>query len=268
MGQAKFSCRHSRWARRLLIALSSQLIWSKTFRTIWKVRIAALKWGLSDPVCQGCNGTHRCWQISLTYLNQEGQIMPTTSLLAPHIFGPSAASVSEGCGVIKVYRQSCTPQEARGKRNIIFFSWLWQSSQVWVACKIGIHERDSGLTLGKRSESEKTWLFSLSYGQVILLCSLCIFNHFRNALIFHTYFGRTVTFGTIHILRHQKEWVGGSRNFRKWPVLLMYRTVFTIVGGSEKLGWCNVWMVPYLACLVVNTRREKWTVANIVIFVH
>ena len=141
--------------------------------------------------------------------------MPTTSLLAPHIFGPSAASVSEGCGVIKVYRQSCTPQEARGKKNIIFFSWLWQSSQVWVACKIGIHERDSGLTLGKRSESEKTWLFSLSYGQVILLCSLCIFNHFRNALIFHTYFGRTVTFGTIHILRQQRDWVGGSRNFRK-----------------------------------------------------
>ena len=50
--------------------------------------------------------------------------MPTTSLMAPHIFEPSAASVSEGCGVIKVYRQSCTPQEARGKKNIIFFSWL------------------------------------------------------------------------------------------------------------------------------------------------
>ena len=163
--------------------------------------------------------------------------MPTTSLLAPHIFGPSAASVSEGCGVIKVYRQSCTPQEARGKKNIIFFSWLWQSSQVWVACKIGIHERDSGLTLGKRSESEKTWLFSLSYGQVILLCSLCIFNHFRNALIFHTYFGRTVTFGTIHILRQQKDLVDGSRNFRKWPVLLTYSR---IVGGSEKLCWRNL----------------------------
>ena len=44
--------------------------------------------------------------------------MPTTSIPAPHIFGPSAGSVSEGCGVIKVYRQSCTPQEARGKKNI------------------------------------------------------------------------------------------------------------------------------------------------------
>ena len=197
--------------------------------------------------------------------------MPTTSLLAPHIFWLSAASVSEGCGVIKVYRQSCTPQEARGKKNIIFFSWLWQSSQVWVACKIGIHERDSGLTLGKRSESEKTWLFSLSYGQVILLCSLCIFNHFRNALIFHTYFGRTVTFGTIHILRQQKDWVGGSRNFRKMASVADVRTVLYLqlwVGQKNFADVMYGWSLTYLACLVVNTRREKWTVANIVIFVH
>ena len=39
----------------------------------------------------------------------------------PHIFGPSAASVSEGCGVIKVYRQSCTPQEARGKKMVFCY---------------------------------------------------------------------------------------------------------------------------------------------------
>ena len=36
--------------------------------------------------CRVCHGTPRFWQISKPFLNQEGQFMPTTLLLAPSDF--------------------------------------------------------------------------------------------------------------------------------------------------------------------------------------
>ena len=58
--------------------------------------------------------------------------------------------------------------------------------------------------------------------------------------------GIDLVLGTIPILRQQNDRVGGVR---KWQFLLTFSTIYADVewvGGSEKVCWRNIGMVPYL----------------------